>query len=366
MSDIDDTEIDDTEIDNSDYDAEDEINPFLEGLDPMLKLDLDLKDASRMLSQREVRYLVDLFYQCQEYRIATANQNRALKALQEPNQLILWALDNFKLLERNLARVMDKYTMTTLAGRWQRSITGIGPVIAAGLLGHLEIEKAPTAGQFWRYAGLDPSVEWIGKQRAADLVNKVAGTGRVTITVDHVAECALAVNRNFDNVLRQARDEDGKLTRSGLNGALAKRPWNAKLKTLCWKVGESFVKVQNKDSDFYGKIYVERKALEAAKNAAGDYREQAHAKLERFNITAQPTRGIYESGMLPPAHLHERAKRYAVKLYLSHLHHVLHVEKIGFLPPPPRPYVIEHMGHTHIIPVPDPAGILPEAPDKAV
>jgi hypothetical protein len=35
------------------------------------------------------------------------------------------------------------------------------------------------------------------------------------------------------------------------------------------------------------------------------------------------------------------------------------------LPPPPRPYVIEHMGHTHIIPVPDPLGILPEAPEKA-
>jgi hypothetical protein len=318
-----------------------------------------------MLSQREVRYLVDLYYQCQEYRISTANQNRVLVKFQEPNQLILWALGNFKLLEKNLARVMDKYTMTTLAGRWQRSIMGIGPVIAAGLLGHLEIERAPTAGQFWRYAGLDPSVEWIGKERAEKLVKEIVGSGRVTITTEHVAQCAMRVNRNFNNILKLAQDDNGKLTRSGLQGALAKRPYNAKLKTLCWKIGESFVKVSNKEADFYGKVYVQRKEQEAKWNEQGKYADQAKAKLEKFNITAQPTRGIYESGKLPPAHLHERAKRYAVKLYLSHLHHVLHVEKIGFLPPPPRPYVIEHMGHAHIIPVPDPLGILPEAPEKA-
>jgi hypothetical protein len=346
-------------------DAEDEINMFLEGLDPLAKLDMDLKDASRMLCQREVRYLVSLYYKCQEYRIATSNQNRALTKLQEPNQLILWALGNFKTLEKNIAMVMDKYTMTTLAGRWQRSITGIGPVIAAGLIGYLEIEKAPTAGQFWRYAGLDPSVEWIGKERAAKLVTEVVGSGRVKITPEHVAKCALRVNRNFDNVLRQATEEGGKLTRASLQGALAKRPWNADLKTLCWKMGESFVKVKNRDSDYYGKVYAQRKEQEAKWNEQGKYAEQAKAKLEKYNITAQPTRGIYESGKLPPAHLHERAKRYAVKLYLSHLHYVLHVEKIGYLPPPPRPYVIEHMGHTHIIPVPDPLGILPEAPEKA-
>ncbi|MHC4389495.1 MAG: TIGR-Tas system RNA-guided endonuclease, partial [Planctomycetota bacterium] len=408
------------------FDAEEEIvsNPFLDNMDPISQLSKDLKGASRLLSQREVRYLVDLYYTLQEYRIATSNQNRALQALDEPNQLILWALGNFKTLEKNIAGVMDKYTMVTLSGRWMRSITGIGPVLAAGLLGHIEIEKAPTAGQIWRYAGYDPSVEWLGRERSKDLVNKIVGTGKVTITPEHLAKCARAVNRNFDNILRQAtedttslvngtvlgwhsdEDEDigiirvapgtfepdehegetltlcfgqrrlsrviqshsdeeirvnailpdqpadpitfevltAKITKAGLINALAKRPWNSKLKTLCWKIGESFVKVSNNPKDFYGKVYAKRKVEEAAKNEEGEYAEQARAKLERFNITAQPTRGIYESGKLPPAHLHERAKRYAVKLFLSHLHHVLHVEKIGFMPPPPRPYIVEHGG----------------------
>ena len=32
------------------------------------------------------------------------------------------------------------------------------------------------------------------------------------------------------------------------------------LKELCWKIGESFVKVKGNPADIYGKIYEERKA----------------------------------------------------------------------------------------------------------
>ena len=63
-----------------------------------------------------------------------------------------------------------------------------------------------------------------------------------------------------------------------------KRPWNAQLKVLCWKLGESFVKVSGNEKAFYGRIYKERKALEMAKNEAGEYAAQAAAKLEKFKI----------------------------------------------------------------------------------
>lgn len=342
-------------------DDENDINPFLQDLDAVSELTKDLQNATKLLSAREVRYLVGLYYQCQAYRIATGNQNISLKKSAEPHALIEWALGNFKTLEHNIVRVMDKYTKTTLAGRWQRSITGIGPVIAAGFIGHFDVKKAPTAGHFWRYAGLDPSIEWIGKKGAEDLVARIVGTGRTAITAEHIAQCATATNRNPRTLLTQVKDDKGKITRASLTSALSKRPWNPELKTLCWKVGESFVKVKNNSNDFYGKIYAIRKEKEAKWNDEGKYAEQAAAKMRKFNITAEPTRSIYLSGKLPPAHLHERAKRYAVKLYVSHLHHVMHLEEIGFLPPPPRPYIVEHGGHTHIIPVPDPAGILPKA-----
>ena len=60
--------------------------------------------------------------------------------------------------------------------------------------------------------------------------------------------------------------------------------------------------------------------------------------------------GYYTQGKLPPAHIHARAKRYAVKMFLSHLQTVMWFEKYGELPV--KPFVIEHMGHVHYVPIP--------------
>jgi hypothetical protein len=51
--------------------------------------------------------------------------------------------------------------------------------------------------------------------------------------------------------------------------------------------------------------------------------------------------------MLPPARIHRRAVRYAVKLFLAHYHHVAY--EVEFGEPPPKPYVIEHLGHVDFI-----------------
>ena len=58
--------------------------------------------------------------------------------------------------------------------------------------------------------------------------------------------------------------------------------------------------------------------------------------------------------MLSPAHLHARARRYAVKLFLSHFHEVMHWDY--FQKAPPAPYIFEHPEgtlHSHKIAVPN-------------
>jgi hypothetical protein len=175
------------------------------------------------------------------------------------------------------------------------SIVGIGPVIAAGMLAHIDITKAPTVGHIWRFAGLDPTLKW----------------------------------------------EKGQ-----------KRPWNAELKTLCWKLGESFVKSSGHEASFYGPIYATRKKLETERNEAGAFAEQAAAALAAKRYRADTVaRQAYEAGKLPPARIHLRATRYAVKLFLSHLHHVWY--EVEFRMPPPKPFVISHMGHVDYIPPPN-------------
>ena len=269
---------------------------IIAGATALAALNKDIREAAATLSTRQARFLVDYYYQMQRNRIRAGHQ--ALKAAEadEPGAVAAWALGNSSTLENNIRKVLDIYSMTTIPGRWARSIHGIGPVIAAGLLAHIDIEQAPTAGHIWRFAGLDPTLP------------------------------------------RMAKGE--------------KRPWNARLKVVMWKAGESWVKTSNSPKDIYGHVYAERKTYETAKNEAGDYADQAAKKLEEFKIGRETDAyAWYSQGKLPPAHIHARAKRYAVKLFLAHLHHVMFETKYGT--PPPKPYILTQPGHVHFMAPPN-------------
>lgn len=79
---------------------------------------------------------------------------------------------------------------------------------------------------------------------------------------------------------------------------------------------------------------------------------QAAAKLERFNIgKGTEARRYYEAGRLPPAHIHSRAKRWAVKLFLAHWHAVAY--RAHFQENAPKPYILTQPGHAHEVHVPN-------------
>jgi hypothetical protein len=258
------------------------------------RLSKDERAASKTLGKDEARFLVDAYYQMQENRIRADAQVREMAKGGEPHEVLAWLGDMNRVLENQIKLALDAYSLSTPVGEWMRAQLGVGPVIAAGLLAHLDITKASVAGAFWSFAGLDPTKEWQKGQ---------------------------------------------------------KRPWNAQLKTLCWKLGESFVKVSGNPDAFYGQLYKQRKDYETRQNEAGAYAEQAKAKLEKFRIGKDtPAYALYSSGKLPPAHIHARAKRYAVKIFLSHLHEVMYREHYGCAPP--KPFAVEHLGHAHVIPVP--------------
>ena len=256
------------------------------------KIDKDARKALATLNPREARYLVDTYYQMQEQRKRAENQLRSME--DEPHSAIEWLFEQSTALENRIKSMLKVYADCDPIGAWSQTIVGIGPVISAGLLAHIDITKAPTVGHIWRFAGLDPTQTW--------------GKGK-------------------------------------------KRPWNASLKTLCWKIGESFVKVCNKPKAFYGHVYLERKGSEIERNEAGEFADQAAAKLAKYKIdkTTEAYKH-YSAGKLPDAHIHARAKRYAVKLFLSHWHDRAYREHYGA--EPPLPYPISHLGHAHKIEVP--------------
>ncbi len=259
-------------------------------IDPpeVVRMSRDIATAAKNLSDSEARFLVDAYYMMQEDRKRAHNQVRALDESDEPNSVLAWLADQSETLENQIKRALDKYTQAHPMGEWMRDTKGIGPVLSAGLLSHIDITKAPTVGHIWRYAGLDPTVTWSKGQ---------------------------------------------------------KRPWNAQLKTLCWKIGQSFMKLSNDEECYYGQAYRERKAYEQARNGTEAVAEAVAAGLAKVGKTTEAHKHLSE-GNLPPAQIDARARRWAVKLFLSHMHGEWYQRHYG--EPAPLPYPIAILGHAHL------------------
>ena len=301
-------------------------------LTPIPRLDKDLREAALALGPAQVVFLVQAYYTMQKNRIRTSHQTRKLDEAHKPNSAIDWLSGQNDTLEQRVRRMLDIYSAAHPVGEWARTITGIGPVICAGLLAGLDIKRAPTAGHFWRICGLNPEDK---KRRGEKLI------------------------------------------------------WDPALKRLCFLLGESFTKVSGRKGAFYGKIYVERKLREVGKNDAGDFAAQAQQALETrdfskdtmarawysgcfpagfcagyYNVEPaaradliKVSKGVWGSGvqMLPPARIQLRAQRVAVKRFLSDLHAVWYFIEHGTMPP--FPWVITHGGHAHYVQPPNIDGV---------
>lgn len=290
----------------------------------------DLQKAALTMTPHEARFLVDSYYTIQDDRIRFDGQIRSMKKDGEPHQLLLWFSEQCSKLEETIKKALGQWASNHPVGKWAMDQIGIGPVISAGLLAHIDITRCPTAGHIWSFAGLSTHATW----------------------------------------------KKGE-----------KRPWNADFKSLvAWKMGECFVKTCNHPESVYGKFYRERKDREILANIEGGLQNQAAAQLDRLlkmapaqqkqdwwkrlhrwyageitrlegasefklstevTLSYSPEQWRETIPMLPPAHIHARARRVAVKLFLSHWFDKMYRHHWG--KEPPEPYAIAQLGHAHKI-----------------
>lgn len=306
--------------------TEDNENTYIDQNSAVMRLTRDLAKGAATMSEDEARYLVDYYYICQDDRIRFKAQERALTASEEPNMVIGYLGEQTSLLEQQIKRALDKYTDDHPIGKWIKSLYGFGPVLAAGFLAHIDITKAPTAGHIWSYAGLI---------------------------------------------------EGQKLVKG------EKRCWNAELKKLVWKAGEVMVKFSNVEECVYGQLFRMRRDYEWNRNLAGGCRDQALRDATVYGSGTEAwkwTNGCYRAAdiekryragmslaaaeikslllpagqgdpMLPPSQMHGRARRYAMKIFLSHLHAVWY--ETHFKERVPKPFAIAHLQHAHMYEVPN-------------
>src|SRR5262245_6676334 len=364
--------------------------------EPIRRLNRDLRAAAALLDPAEVRYVIDRFYQTQDDRKRGNNQRRAAEADREPNALIAYLADQQEEFEAVYRSVLLIVARSTVVGRWLLSLTGVGPILAAGVQAHFKFEGARSASSYWRLAGYDPSQRWLGKEKADALVREVrqiAGSRdpqvllplcaervalRPEVVLKTVAWQRTTAARNKAPVtIDEAREG---LTLVQLAKALAVRPWNAAAKQIAYKLGDSFVKVSNRDTDAgYGALYKERKALEWERNLRGQFAEACSEAKSRaltenqaawyegrylaadvalliatnvptaqWELAEHPGEG---TPMLPPGRIELRARRVAVKMFLSHLYGVQYEVTHGT--PAPHPYIIaKDARHTHFYPIP--------------
>lgn len=238
------------------------------------------------MTRNEARYLLGQYITMQDNRKAADQKAAKMEERNkgEPHAVLGWISDNSLALEKQILGALEAFAESQPMGQWALAIDGIGPVVAAGLLAHIDIEKCPTVGHVWAFMGYDPSKKW----------------------------------------------EKGQ-----------KRPHNAALKQIGYYAGESFVKCSKSP---YRKLYDDRKAYEQAKNEKGEYAELAASVVKARPTHAQIK--TYKAGKLPDGHIHSRCKRYAVKQFIADWWSEAY--RKHFKTEPPLPYPIAILGHAHL------------------
>lgn len=316
----------------------------MESLQPIIKMNRDLLKALAAefpggVTDNEARFLVDTYYNIQKSRIRNALQSKGLdrdaKKMgndPEPHEMLDKFAADFAVHEENIKKILGWYVSVHPMAWFFENTLGVGPVLAAGLLAYIDISQCPTVGHIWNFAGLNPGITWDKGQ---------------------------------------------------------KRPWNTALKTITWKIGDSFVKLSGRADSFYSQLYKERKAKEWKKNLAGDYQDEATRSMDKKKYgkatdqyawytgqcSSEKARMALEGGntptaagcqvedggvpMLSPAHIDARARRYAVKIFLSHLHECWYRQE--FNEEPPKPFAIAILNHAHYMAPPQLAGFEKQA-----
>lgn len=231
-----------------------------------------------------LRSVVESYYDIQSQRIMVENRLRALEQGVSPQLeefMQEQVLVGLKGIEKDIKGQLKIYLEDrSVYTEYLEGIKGIGVVLAAGLIGYIEDPgKFATISKLWRYSGLA-----VGEDGRAE------------------------------------RREKGK-----------KLHFNPRMKVLCWKIGESFVKVGGGYRDLYDKF-------------REDYDKKWITSADCGSIGCKKA----GKGKCMDGHRYAAAKRKAVKVFLAHLHQEWSRMKGSKVT---RPFIIGRMGHSHEIPI---------------
>ena len=151
---------------------------------------------------------------------------------------------------------------------------------------------------------------------------------------EYMVTIAILTNRTYKNIFNGAVDRtkngNGRRTYDRLARFLNMPPYLKELKVLCFKIEDSFAKQISRGS-LYGKLYKQRKEYELKKNDNGDYADIALRLAER--TSKKDLKKFYlEEKKLTNKHIDRRARRWACKIFISHLFDAMYIDAYGRTP----------------------------------
>lgn len=313
-------------------------------------------------TKKELRTLVNLFYQIQDIRIGIAEQIRSIEREvsstgnnNDANIIVLsWVLKSVSATEKGINDALTKICMNNEVGRWLLGIKGIGGVLASGCLAYFDVEGINYASNFISYAGLnDQNRPWLGRTKSEEIVNrciKEYSKDGKTIDEDVALHISAKTQWSFNYLLNNAYNEKkDSWSKEDIIKACSKIPYNKDLKVHMWKIGKSFEYLKTRQGSVYGKLLADRLVQEIQNNEAGKNKKLIEKKLAERNYGKDTkTYAAYSKGMLPDAEINARARRWVQKIFICHLFEEMYRVQNNALPP--RYYIFEHgEGHHDFI-----------------
>jgi len=262
------------------------------------------KKQSAIKTLEGAKLLVSTYYSLQKERVQTSLRIGALERENIAPEKELKFLHDFmdeklKSAEDEIKKEMARFNQTVpIFNHFLDNVKGIGPIISAGLIASIGtespnygkgIERFATISKLWAYAGQhtvkvssDDGKKWFPSEHDAREFHRKHVQWYVEKSVKK-----LDIEKEITKRLKYSCWGDIET-----DTVIAKRKagqtanWNAFLKTLCWKIGESFIKA----GGYYRGVYDEARARDEIQNPD-----------------------------LTKAHYFARAKRKAVKRFLSDL-----------------------------------------------
>ena len=299
-----------------------------------------------------LRVLVEMYYDFQNTRIRTSN--RSLMNL-ERNKIPAEALkeygveDLFK-TSKGFEKAIEKRIRQDLKNRpiyteYLSLIKGMGPVLSAGLIAWIQTPaNYDNISKLWQNAGMgmnkycEECNVWVYDQVEIPKTDregnvKMTKAKRLSGKVKECPECK--------NGLHLKPHPQQKATGMQIN-------WNPKFKTLCWKIGSSFIK-QKASKAFYRAVYDDERAKIDARYPEADPKFMVRGKARLQHN---------------PKHHFEHAKRVAVKQFLGHLWIVWRTMEGQNVREPFRPKDQPLGNHRFTVPEVDEGDIPQEVKDK--